>query len=112
MVNLPMLPREKQLIQMRMCLALERQRILKHTLDIPQDTRLNVEVVLDALQEHIKSLRGKNLHRRELLIRKQLEGESFSDFYIRIKNTAEEVDISPSRSSVCEQTQVKMVILM
>ncbi|XP_066974188.1 uncharacterized protein [Macrobrachium rosenbergii] len=97
---------------MRMWLALERQRILEHTLDITLDTGLSVNEVLDALQEHIKSLHNENLHCRELLTCKQLEGESFSDFYTRYKNIAEEVDVCPSTPSVCEQTKMKIIILM
>ena len=38
MVDLFKLPRQKQLIQLRMCLTLETQRVLEHTLDIPSAT--------------------------------------------------------------------------
>ena len=47
MVDLSKLSREKQLIQLRMCLTLETQWILEHTLDIPPDTDKTVEEVLD-----------------------------------------------------------------
>ncbi|XP_068235531.1 uncharacterized protein [Palaemon carinicauda] len=112
MVDLSKLPREKQLIQLRMCLTLETQRILEHTLDIPPNTDKTVEEVLDELQDHVKSLRNEALRRRELLSCKQFEGESFSDFYVRLKHIAEEVDVCPGNSSVCEETQMKMIILM
>ena len=112
MVDLSKLPRQKQLIQLRMSLTLETQRILEHTLDIPPDTDKTVEDVLDVLQEHIKNLRNEALRRRELLSCKQLEGESFSAFYVRLKHIAEEVDICPGSSSLCEETQLKMIILM
>ena len=72
MVDLSKLPRQKQLIQLRMCLTLETHRVLQHTLDIPPDTGKTVEEVLDALQEHIKSLCNEALRRRELLSCKQL----------------------------------------
>ena len=112
MVDLSKLPRQKQLIQLRMCLTLETQRVLEHTLDIPPGTDKSVEEVLDALQQHIKSLRNEALRRRELLSCKQLEGEPFSDFYVRLKHIAEELDVCPGASSTCEETQLKMVILM
>ena len=67
MVDLSKLPREKELIQLRMCLILETQRILEHTLEIPPSTGRSVNEVLDALQTHIKSMRNKVLRRRELL---------------------------------------------
>ena len=41
-----------------------------------------------------------------------LEGETFSDFYVRLKHIAEEIDVCPGSSSVCEETQLKMIILM
>ena len=49
MVDLARIPREKQLIQMRMCLTLETQRLLEHTLDIPPSTDMTVDQVLDRL---------------------------------------------------------------
>ena len=92
MVDLSQLPREKQLIQMRMCLALETQRVLEHTLGISPSTDKSVEEVLDALQLHIRGLRNEVLRQRELLSCKQLEGESFADYYVRLRRLAEEVD--------------------
>ena len=80
MVDLAMIPRQKQLIQLRMCLTLETQRVLEHTLNILPNTDKTVEEVLDALQEHIKSLRNEALRRREMLSCKQLEGEPFVTF--------------------------------
>ena len=94
-----------------MCLILETQRVLEYTLDIPPATDKTVEEVLDALQGHIKSLRNETLRRRELLGCKQFEGESFSDFYVRLKHIAEELDVCPG-ASTCEETQLKMIILM
>ena len=112
MVDLSKLPRQKQMIQMRMCLTLETQRVLEHTLQISPSTDMTVDEVLNALQCHIKGLRNEALRRRELLRCKQLEGESFADFYVRLRNIAEEVDICPGNSSTCEETQLKMIILM
>ncbi|XP_066940974.1 uncharacterized protein [Macrobrachium rosenbergii] len=112
MVDLFKLPREKQMIQLRMCLALETQRVLEHTLQISPSTDKSVDEVLDALQSHIKGLRNEVLRRRELLSCKQMEGESFSDFYVRLRRITEEVDLCPGNAAACEETQLKMVILM
>lgn len=112
MVDLSSLPQDKQLIQLRMCLTLETLRVLEHTLQIPPSTDKPVHEVLDALESHIKGLRNEALRRRELLSCRQLEGESFADFYVRLRRIAEEVDICPGKSSKCEETQLKMVIVM
>ncbi|XP_068245143.1 uncharacterized protein mRpL22 [Palaemon carinicauda] len=112
MVDLGTLPTRKQLIQLRMCLSLETQRILEHTLNVPPDTDRSVEEVLNVLQEHIKNLRNEALRRRDLLSCKQREGESFSEFYVRLKHVAEEIDVCPGQCAVCEETQLKMIIIM
>ncbi|XP_063860706.1 uncharacterized protein LOC135101063 [Scylla paramamosain] len=112
MVDLSSLTQEKQLIQLRMCLTLETQRVLEHTLQIPPTTDKTVGEVVDALELHIKGLRNEALRRRELFSCRQMEGETFADFYVRLRRRAEEIDICPGKSSVCEETQLKSVILM
>lgn len=112
MIDLQRLPREKQLIQLRMSISLEVQRTLEHTLGITPNTQLAVEEVLDVLQSHFKSQRNEALRRRELLCCKQATGESFSDFYVRLKNLAEEVDLCSGDPVTCAETQLKMVLLM
>ncbi|KAK4310272.1 hypothetical protein Pmani_018151 [Petrolisthes manimaculis] len=57
-------------------------------------------------------LRNEALRRRELLSCRQYEGESFEDFYVRLRRIAEEVDVCPGNSSTCHETQMKMIILM
>lgn len=112
MVDLQKLPREKQLIQLRMSISLDVQKTLEHTLGIPPDTLWTVDQVLDALQSHYKSQRNEALRRRELLCCKQADGESFSHFYVRLKNLAEEVDLCSGDPLTCAEIQLKMVILM
>ncbi|KAK8372371.1 hypothetical protein O3P69_020950 [Scylla paramamosain] len=112
MVDMSSLTQEKQLIQLRMCLTLETQRVLEHTLQIPPTTDKTVDEVVDALELHIKGLRNEALRRRELFSCRQMEAETFADFYVRLRRRAEEIDICPGKSSVCEETQLKSVILM
>ena len=103
MVDLQKLPREKQLIQLRMSVSLDMQRTLEHTLGIAPDTPLTVDEVLDKLQTHFKNLRNEALQRREFLSCKQKDGESFSDFYVRLKSLAEEVDLCSSDPVTCAE---------
>ncbi|XP_050705813.1 uncharacterized protein LOC126991118 [Eriocheir sinensis] len=112
MIDLQRLPREKQLIQLQMSVSLEVQRTLEHTLGIAPNTQLAVEKVLDVLQSHFKSQRNEALRRRELLCCKQAAGESFSDFYVRLKKLAEDVDLCSGDPVTCAETQLKMVLLM
>ena len=58
MVDLSKLNPQKQMIQMRMCLTLETQRVLEQTLQTSPSTNMTVDEVLDALQLHIKGLRN------------------------------------------------------
>ncbi|XP_076037654.1 uncharacterized protein LOC143023062 [Oratosquilla oratoria] len=112
MVDLYSLPHEKQLIQLRMCLTLETQRVLEHTLQIPPSTDKTVDEVVAALEVHIKGLRNEAIRRRGLLSCRQMEGETFADFYVRLRRSAEEIDICPGKSPICEETQLKSVIIM
>lgn len=112
MIDLPKLPPAKQLIQLRMSVSLDVQRIMEHNLGIAPDTQLSVDAVLDALQAHYKGQRNEALRRRALLCCRQAEGEDFSSFYVRVKDCAEEVDLCPGHSVMCAETQIKMVILM
>ena len=111
-IDLAKLPREKQLIQLRMCLSLETQRVLEHTLQIAPSTGKTAVEVLDALEAYIKSLRNEAIRRRELLSCRQSEGESFNDYYVRLRRLAEEVDICPGNSLQCMETQLRTIILM
>lgn len=112
MSDLPKLPRPKQLIQLRVCLTLELQRILEHTLQVPPTTDKTVNEVLDVLQKHFKGLRNEVLRRKEFLSCKQFEGETCADFFIRLRRCAEEVPVCPGDPVTCEETQFKMIILM
>ncbi|KAK3870704.1 hypothetical protein Pcinc_024085 [Petrolisthes cinctipes] len=76
------------------------------------NTDKTVDEVLNELQEHIKNSRKETIQRRDLLNCKLKQGESFSDFYVRIRHIAEEIDVCPGKSVTCEETQLKMVILM
>lgn len=68
--------------------------------------------MLDVFQEHTKIQRNEVLRRRELFVSRQIEGEPFTDFFVRLKRTSEEVDICKGNHKECEETQLKQVILM
>ena len=106
------LSREKQLIQLRMSVSLDVQRILEHTLRIAPDTSLTVNEIHDELQFHFKGQRNEALRCRELLRCRQTDDESFSDFYVRLKSLVEEVDLCPGNPVTCTEIQLKMVLLM
>ena len=111
MVDLATLPREKQLIQMRMCLTLDMQGTLERTIGIPPDTSMPVDEILDALQEHIKNSRNEVLRRRDLINCRQHQGETFDQFHARVQRLAEEVDVCATRSVACEEVQIRTVIM-
>lgn len=112
MIDLTNMTHAKQLIQLRTCISLDVQRLLEHTLGIPPDTQLSVTEVLDSLQSYFKTSRNEALRRRELLCCKQAEGETVNDFYVRLRNQAEEVDLCSGDPVTCSETQLKMVLLM
>ena len=111
LVGLHNLPQGTQLIHLRTCISLDVQRLLVHTLGIPHDTTLSVKEVLDALQEHFRSLRNEALRRRELLSCKQAVGEPFADYHARLKDLAAEVDLCTGNPTTCADRQLQMILL-
>lgn len=112
MIDLQKMSQDKQLIQLRMCISLDVQNVLVHTLGIPPDITLTVDEVLDRLQDHYKKLRNEAIRRRDLFCCRQANRKPFNDFYVRLKNLAEEVDLYSGSHIACAETQLKMVILM
>lgn len=80
MIDLANLPQTKQIIQLRMCLSLETQRLVEHTQQISPTSTLSVDQVLDKLQANMKNQRNEVLCGRELLSCRQMEGEFFEEF--------------------------------
>lgn len=80
MINLDSLPLPKQLVQLRMYLSLEIQRVLEHTLHIPPTDQHKVEEVLEALQTYLRDQRNEPLRRHELLSCRQVEGGHLRTF--------------------------------
>lgn len=52
------------------------------------------------------------IRQRELITCKQMEGKSFAGYYSWLRCVADEVHVFPGHSPVCEETRLKMVILM
>ncbi|XP_068245365.1 uncharacterized protein [Palaemon carinicauda] len=69
-----------------------------------------MEEVLDTLQKHFRSLRNEAVRRRELLSCNQAVGESFTDYYARIKDLADEVDLCTGNPTSCTERQLQMLI--
>ncbi|XP_068210313.1 uncharacterized protein [Palaemon carinicauda] len=82
-----------------------------HTLGIPPNTSHSLTEVLDTQQKHFHSLRNEALRRREFLSCKQAVGESFADYYTRLKDLADEVDLCTGNPTSCTERQLQMVIL-
>lgn len=112
MVDLPSLPVNKQLIQLRMCLSSDIQQTLQHKLHISPDDATPVKDVLDKLETHVRTQTNEALRRQELFSCKQAAGETFNAFYLRLKNAAQAIEICKGKCKDCEETQLKQVILM
>ena len=112
MVDLSSMPQPKQLIQLRACLSLQMQRVLEYTLQVAPDSSASVEDVLSVLQAHIKGQNNEALRRRAFSSCKQATGETFDEFYVRLKSASEEIDVCKARDKECEEAWIKHGILM
>ncbi|XP_045127763.1 uncharacterized protein LOC123514179 [Portunus trituberculatus] len=111
MIDLPSLTLPKQRIQLRMCLTLETQRVLEHTLQVSPTSLKPVDEVLDILQAHIRDSNNEALRRRAFTSCRQARGEPFSEFLVRLKSLAEEFDICKAHHLDCEEAWMKHGIL-
>lgn len=109
MVVVPALPLNKQMIQLRMCLSLEIQHVLLQKFHVGPDDTIPLKDVLDRLETNARAQTNEALHRHELSC-KQMSGETFNDFYVRIKNAAEADEICKENCKNCEETQLNQVM--
>ena len=112
LLGLENLQQDAQLIHLRTCISLEAQKLLNHTLNISDDTTLSIKEVLDALQKHFRDLKNEAIRRRELMSCKQAVSEPFGDYYARLKDLSEEVDLCSGNPVSCAERQLQMVLLM
>ena len=111
MIDLPSMALPKQRIQLRMCLTLETQRALEHTLQVPPTSPKPVNEVLDILQAHFRDSNNEALRRRAFTSCRQAKGEPFSDFFVKLKGLAEEIDVCKAHHLDCEEAWMKHGIL-
>ena len=86
--------------------------ILHYRLQIPDDDSTPIENIITTLDEHFKAQTNEALRRRELFSCRQMIGERFNEFYVRVKTLAEAVEVCTGGHADCESTQLKQVILM
>ena len=110
MVDLFDYPNNKQLIQLRSCLSLEMNRLLEHNLGIPPDSSMPLADVLTKIETYVKGQHNEALRRLAFTKCKQAENESFTDFFVRLQQLSEEVDLC--KGTHCVDAQMKHAILV
>ena len=73
------------------------QRI-RHAMDIPMDTELNLSEILNKIKKYLKDQRNVAVDRYKLVRRKQEAGESFDDFLVNLREQAEDADLASMTS--------------
>ncbi|MCG8433769.1 MAG: hypothetical protein MJA83_07040, partial [Gammaproteobacteria bacterium] len=86
-------PREEQLAQFKSFCAPELLSKMRHSMEIPDETRDDLKNVLDRIQRFLLEGRNIAVDRMTFIKVRQAEGESFDDFYTRLCERAEEADI-------------------
>ena len=84
---------------------------LHYRLQISEDDSIPIENIITTPGEYFKAQTDETLRRRELFSRRQMIGEQFNEFFVRVKNLAEAVDVCTGHAD-CESTQLIQVILM
>ena len=104
------LPQPKQFAALRLSLDDEVLRVLDHTLGVKTDSVLPVEDIIDKIITHIKDKRNESLRRLEFTNCKQHQGETFENFWVRLKQVADDIDLC--KGDNCVDNQLKHAILI
>ncbi|KAK4321176.1 hypothetical protein Pmani_008004 [Petrolisthes manimaculis] len=112
MVDLHKQPQPKQLIQLRSCLSPEMRRTLEVSLGVLPGSSLTLREVLECLQDYVKGQRNEALRHLSFSQCRQAEGEKFNDFYVRLKQAADEIDLCKADDLGCVATQMKHAVLI
>ena len=86
-------PLEVQKADFRCSLTNEMRTHLKCAIDICENNDYTVSEILDKIQEYLRQKRSIALDRVAFEERRQEEDESFDEFYVSLRNLAEESDI-------------------
>ena len=89
--HLDRLPARQQRAMLRTSLSIEMPATLQLAIGIDNDD-ITVTTILDRIQEHVRGKRNVTLDRVALEERKQEEGEPFDQFYIALREIANNAD--------------------
>ena len=112
MVDLHSLPQPKQLVQLRTSLSVEMRRTLEVSLGVLPSSTLTLAEVINLLHDFVRAQKNEALRRLAFSQCKQVEGEKFTDFYVRLKQAADEVDLCKGHDPACIETQMKHAVLI
>lgn len=110
LTDMSKLPQPKQFAALRLSLDDEVLRVLDHTLGVKNDSNLPVEDIIDKIITHIKDKRNESLRRLEFINCKQHQGETFDNFWVRLKQIADDIDLC--KGDNCVDNQLKHAILI
>ena len=91
--QLDRLPACQQRAMLRTSLSIEMRATLQLAIGIDNDDDITVTAILDRIQEHVRGIRNVTLDRVALEERKQEEGEPFDQFYIALREIANNADL-------------------
>ena len=93
LIKLDQFPLQVQKAEFRSCLSEDMRILLKCALDVQENDTSTIAQILDKIQNHLRMKRNVALDRVAFEQRKQEVGEAFDDFYVSIKQLAEEADL-------------------
>ena len=87
-------PASTQLTHFRSCLTPEMRGTLVHAIGIPEDDdTTDVGDILDSVHKHFQRQRNVTLRRVRFEERRQGEGELFDDYYVTLKELADDAEL-------------------
>ena len=109
-VDLDKLPQPKQLIQLRQYLTDAMQRKLAYRMGVPPNSTLPLDDVISRIQDYVKQQTNESVRRLKFSQVKQEEGESFANFFIRLQEASQLIDLCKGKDCVDYQIRHAIVV--
>ncbi|PAA68329.1 hypothetical protein BOX15_Mlig030097g1 [Macrostomum lignano] len=100
-----------RLFALRQCLSMETLRVVDSLPHLTEENKNDTGEIIKALELFITGQRNEIFERREFWLRNQMEGESFSDWYVAIKEMASRCNFERCCGK-CAECQIRDKIVM
>ena len=113
LAGLDKLPLDVQLANLRLCLDKEMREKVRISMDIPDDTTLTVDEILEAMKKFFRAQYNIILDKVNFQRTIQKDGQTFEDFYVEVQKNAARAELNHQcQSKECLEDQIKVRLIV